>query len=233
MQTTQVPHSEKQYVNIAGPDVERSLLGSLQVGDHLLIEMNGKRLYSDNPIAAAYAWTIIEMTEAVIIVEHPRGDRMILPMANLAKGDSESPAVFVLTTNNPQCPVIYVILQLISHKSDTEGMRKSKYKWWFQEEDYKELFEDPILKRGLMEKWGEFFKTFQDHGWGNKSVKRFALRANIRTDTIRAFIHGAWEEINDLPVDSLLSIAREIEWLPTRIALSGHIQHDFSRIAEK
>ncbi len=214
MTTTQIAHSEKQYVNIAGPDIERSLLGSLHAGDKILIEMNGRRLYSDNPIAAAFPWTIAEVTEDSLIVEHPRGDRITLLMADLVEGDSESPAVFLLKTNNPQCPVVYVILQMISHKSDTEGMRRSKYKWWFEEEGYIEMFDDPIMKRGIMEKWGELFRTFSERGWGDKSFKRFALRANIRTDT-------------------LLSIAREIEWLPTRLALSGHIQHDFSRTVEK
>lgn len=216
-----------QPLSVAGPDLDRDLVGSLIVGDKVLVEMNGQRLFTNNPIAAE-AWEVVEASDYSLTIEHPNGFRQVLPIDTILAGAIDGSSVFLLQSDNPLCPYIYVILQLIAYKTDIEGLRNSNYVWWFKKDNYTELFADPIIKRGIMEAWGDKFRTFQEKGWGDTSFKRFALRANIKTDVIRSFINEAWEEIDALSLESLLGIAREFEWLPTRIQLNSLIQHDFN-----
>lgn len=211
------------FVHVVGPDIDRGLLQSLHVGDYILAEINGKRLFEENPIASEHPWEITDTDGDSITIAHPAGHQQKLEFNNLAQGPKDGPAVFLLRSDNPSLPHIYVILQLISHKSDLAGLHKSKYRW-FNKSQYEELFSDPIIKRGLLEKWCLFFGTFSEKGWGHKSFKRFALRAGITTDTIRAFRNNSWEEINVLSNDTLLSIAAELELLPILLQLS---QMDF------
>ncbi len=36
------------FVHVVGPDIDRELITTLHIGDHVLVECNGKRLYTDN-----------------------------------------------------------------------------------------------------------------------------------------------------------------------------------------
>jgi hypothetical protein len=221
------------FVHVVGPDLDKSMLSSLHVGDQILVEINGQRLFTDIPIAAEQPWEVTETSDECIKIYHPSSaNTQVLHFADIIPS-SEGPAVFLLRGTLPNLPVIYVILQLISHKSDRKGLHANKYRWQFNAEAYSELFSDPIIKRGLLEKWCGFFKTFNERGWGYKSYKRFALRAGIKTDTIRAFISSYWEEIEMLPDEVLLDIARQLELLPTFLELSNEIQHDFNRTVKK
>ncbi len=231
----QIDAASCPFVHVVGPDVDRGLLNSLHIGDHILVEINGQRVFTDNPIAAEQPWEVTETTDDSITISHPSGHAQRLLFSEIlpSRDANNAPAVFCLKGTLPEVPVAYVILQLISHKSDLAGLHKSHYRWWFHPEIYTENFLDPIIKRGLLEQWSTFFKTFTERGWGYKSYKRFALRAGIKTNTIRAFINESWEEIDALPIEVLMNMARQLELLPTFLELSRPIPHDFCRTIEK
>ena len=218
-----------QFVHVVGPDVQRNDLRSLVQGDFVLAELNGRRLFSDIPIASAQAWEVVDNTDDTLVIAHPEGETFSLPYSSLLPTSNNSPAVFHLKRNNPECPQIYVILQLISHKSTVSDLRK--YRWFFNEREYRDnIFNDPIMRRGLLEQWCEFFKTFSEKGWGHKSILRFALRAGVSTKIIRAFRSESWDQIYNVSMDTLLDMAREINLLPSLLELSGDIQFDTERV---
>ncbi len=168
-----------------------------------------------------------EVTDDSIVVSHPSGHRQQLEFSKIVAGPKNGPAVFMIESGT----LLYIILQFISYKTNRSGL--SRYSQRFDRSAYNELFSDQIIKRGLMEQWCKFFKTFSERGWGYKSLKRFALRAGIKTDTIRAFRNEAWEEIDALPDDVLMAMAKQVELLPTFLDLSCLIQHDFARVIAK
>ncbi len=220
---------QRHCLNVMGPDYDLPLLKTLQSGDKVLVEMNGFRLFSSNPIAAESSWNVVSVSDDAITIEHERLEEKVEIRFDQIVSKGEGPAVFRINGDVFQLPSIFVVLQMISHRSDIEGMRQAKYRWWINLEDYTDVFRDPILRRAVLEAWGKYFKeSFTELGWGNKSFKRFALRANIKTDTIRAFVNGAWEMLDSLTVEQFCDIAREIEILPTRLSLSSEIQHDYN-----
>jgi hypothetical protein len=227
---TEKQASSKRLLNVVGPDFDLALLKTLQPGDHVMVELNGSRLFSSNPIASEYIWTVLDINSDSITIEHPRlkDDKVILEYRHLvSQPDSTGPAVFMIQGDAFRLPEVFIVLQMISHKSDAAGMKRAKYRWAVNKKDYEEIYDDPILRRHTLEAWAKYFETFSELGWVNKSYKRFALRANIKTDTIRAFINRAWEELDKLTVDDFCNIGREMEVLPTRMILANEIQHDF------
>jgi len=225
MATEKSVRGTRKVFTIAGPDFDLPLVKTLQVGDRVMVELNGFRLFSSNPIAAENEWIVLANDDEAITIEHPRlEDKVILPYKSLVSND---PAVFLIQGDPFHLQDVYVVIQMIAHRADIEMMRKARYRWWINVQDYVDVFKDPILRRHTLEAWAKYFKqTFTETGWGNTSFRRFAIRANIKTDTIRAFCNEAWETLNKLTQEQFCNIGREFELLPTRMILSNEIQHD-------
>jgi hypothetical protein len=222
MMSNATASSPMNYVHVVGADVDRELLSSLVPGDHLLVELNGHRVFTESAISSPEPWRVVSNDAKIISVAHPASDEILeLPYDSLIKPQNKSPdepAVFLLKREGRDVKTVWVVLQLISHKS-TPGQLE-KLTGTFNPDEYKMIFEDATLKRGMLEAWCNALGTFSEKGWGYRSVKRFALRSSTSIATIKAFRSEAWDKIKSFDDETLLNIAREMELVTTLIRLS-------------
>lgn len=195
--------------HVVGPDLDNSLVRALTVGDEVLVEINGEGQFRTNPITAAIPFKVVEATDDHICVSHPQSDETIkLPFAAIRP--YKGPAVFRIDRPDPNIPYWLVMLQFVAYRTKTIPHS-------YNPADYIEHFSDPVIKRGLLKAWCNKIATLVDDGnnFAHGTAKRFALRALISPGVVDFFKSRNWRKIDQLPIDTLLQIARELEYLPT------------------
>lgn len=224
MQTKMSTSGATRY-HVVGPDLERSLINTLVEGDQVLVEVNGEGQFRTNPIMAEVPWQVVEATDSFIKITHPEANEVItLPFDSILKGN-KGPAVFKIGRGDPRIPYWVVILQFIAYKTYSSPHD-------YDPSEYIENLSDPITKRVLLEAWCKKIATFKWEGWGHNSVKRFALRSRISPALVEAFRTRDWVTINAQSLDTLLEMARELEFLPSFLEQDDDLQHDYHRVAK-
>lgn len=225
---TKIDHN---VVAVAGADIDPLLSTNLTRGDNVLVEMNGRRVWSEleNPLVAEIPWTIEEINAPIeienanedhyILLSHPKVDRMLrLHYMNMLETENDrQPAVFkekdkeFSSRPDGSANPIYVILQLISHYAVRGETTKNMKPW--KEEECAFCLADDDLRYIIFEQWTKVFKTFKrDRGWDHKSFNRFCMRAMLGKQDLRAFANEDWDAIEAIPSDKLLRIWETLHW---------------------
>jgi hypothetical protein len=220
---------------ITGPDVDLDLLQTLVTGDHVLAELNGRRMYTKQdlgPLAADEPWTVIShQVGKHLTIQHPYQNTILrLLYSQLITSGEKEIAVFV----DPSNPLVhdghgnygplFVILQLVAFRTDSAGLKHLCNE--FNETDLDDFLDDDRIKKGFLENLVKTLSTFPSTHWGYKSIKRFALRSHVPEDLIRAFAKGDWGTILKAGDDQVKSIGRELWYLSALMKQSNLIQHD-------
>jgi hypothetical protein len=239
---------------VVGPDLDVDLCKSLVPGDHVLLEVNGGRYYTEqkNPLVAEEPWIILEndwfdeqsvadgptartKPRGQLVLKHGRVAHPVIldydQLLNLPKGQ---PAVFKTTKGKnehlPDGP-LYVILQLIAFKL-TEDRVDEAFPMMTQamHDEFLEILEDDRLKVGLLEDWsGQLARGVKENGWKYNSVKRIGLRAAVPFAAVKAFVTRDYKAMLALSDDELIRLRRECHWLKMLLKQAGYIQHDPTR----
>jgi hypothetical protein len=201
---------------VIGSDVDRELVLSraFSRGDHLLVEMNGGRIFSKNPnrCVTAERWDVVS-NKTSLTLRHPSvcGHDLVLPYASLLPGGLRQPAVFMIHDTYFAPGPLYIILQFIDSVVSGDYCSEAA----FSAEGLKHIPKQDVITgliRGL--------KDFSD-GWDYRGICRFSLRANVRAKIIDAFRKENWDVLNTLDRKTLTRIAEELSWLPCLLRQNG------------
>lgn len=222
-------------IAVAGPDLDPSLVAKLTVGDRVLVEVNGTRIFSDSacPLVAEVPWKVVENDPPQlgqrpeprhkIVLSHSQSlDLLELHYVNLIHTAPKQPAVFYERrarfnpTEQPQ--PVYVILQLVSHfipATDVDFVYEP-----YDKESASLVLTDETLRAAVIAEWVsaiEHFKHRDDNdrkAWEHRSVYRLAMRAFVNPSVILAFKEEDWEALGRLSVETLGKIHEAMHWMP-------------------
>lgn len=235
---------------VVGPDLDVDLCKSLAPGDHVLVEVNGGRYWTQqhNPMVAEEPWEVVENEwhgdkhpEGQIVLKHKRVPQpLVLSYKELLAQPKSNPAVFKTSNARqkhdalPEGP-LFVILQLVAYK-----LHEDKVAVEFpmpsrrMMEEFVETLEDDRLKVGLFEEWVDSFRrSVKASGWQYISAKRIAQRAGVGMPVVIALAKGDYKTLLAVPDDALIRLRIECHWLPMLLRQSSLIQHDHERVAVK
>lgn len=229
------PTLKATAVAVAGADIDPSLASRLTIGDMVMAEVNGTRVYSGQkcPLVAENAWTVVQNfppesgqipnKSHILVLSHPaHTTNLTLHYANLLQLPQGQPAVFrerqtgLSVRQDGGENVVYILLQFVSHY-----MPQGNVKTVFEFHDKKaarlvmEMFGSDVL-----EQWSCMLKRFKS-GWGQQSVSRFASRAKISPAIVKAFQDGDESLVSSLSHATLMSIHEAIHWLPMQVELAS------------
>jgi hypothetical protein len=227
IRTTPTTTAATKAVAVTGADIDPSLAAKLTIGDKVLVEINGTRVYSGYkcPLVAEEPWQV-RVNDApqsgerpnesnVLILSHPSIDHdLILHYSNLLHLSPRQPAVFqeqdvTLSSQNGQANVIYVLLQLVSHYVHAD-LVNSTFEPFDRNQVRGALSE---VKDVLLDEWSRSLGRFKITGWGQKSMKRFAMRAFVSPSIVSAFMERDLRVLNTLDTRTLLRVAEAFHWL--------------------
>jgi hypothetical protein len=231
MTQTDIAPAKKVY-SVAGADIDLDMLRVLVQGDRVLAEINGVRPFStatNSKVADDAPWTV-EFHEVgeFLVLSNPRCSvNLRLDYSELITSGESQPAVFQLRNKSgwvsAKVPRVFVVLQLISCKVAEDGIDSLfGQDGDFDADELLDVYDDERVYVGLMEAWAAKLKRFTP-GWRMRSVKRFALRADVTQRTVDAFRTGDWDTVlalKETPAGrkTLLGMARELHALPVLLA---------------
>jgi hypothetical protein len=231
-----VEHAGARAFHVVGPDIDVDMLRTLTDGDQVLAEINGARLFSNAPVksvASDHPWTVVshEPGDKLVLSNPLCANDLTLDYSALLTTTATQPAVFMQTRDDGLPGPLFVILQMIAYRAvETDLIELVEP---FDKIALLDLFDDERLKLGLLEEWCQVLATFPENGWRHKSFKRFANRAGVSRDVIKAFREHDWQTLLGLSDDTLVRIGEELHVLPVMMEKNnqrrGWIQHDFSR----
>lgn len=202
---------------VIGSDVDRELVLSktFSRGDHLLVEMNGGRIFSKriNRCVTTERWIVVSANGKSLTLRHPTvsGHDLILPYDSLLPGSMRQPAVFLIHDAYFAPGPLYVVLQFIDCVVEGDSCHSPSY----SAEELKHIPKHEVIA-GLI----KGIKDFSD-GWDYRGICRFSLRANVRAKVIDAFRKEDWDILNTLKRETLTRIADELAWLPCLLRQNG------------
>jgi hypothetical protein len=233
--------------HVAGADVDLDMLRVLTPGDKVLAVLNGQRPYStagvNSKIADDHPWIVEAHDPGISIVLSNAwvGRNLRLDYSELITSSDRQPAVFLLRGREDWRPPgggeLFVILQLISCRTDEDGVASLLPKGEYDEESvqvaFEDAFDDERIFVGLLEVFCDRIDRLTTNGWGLQSVKRFAMRTKLPVGLIRAYKDREWSALiaqknTDAGRDGILRIAHELHYLPTMVRQSELVQHSES-----
>ena len=232
---------QAEAVAVAGPDIDQSLLRSLEVGDKVMAEVNGSRLYSQLtcPLGAEKPWTVERNTVPAegerpnnnhrLVISHPSISHFVtLHYQNLLYLPRRQPAVFLehdiqlSSETDGRVNPVYFILQFVSHYMPFDEVDNV-----FTPYDRcgaRLVLGEDETRMFVLEQWAAMFRGFKKPGWGQKSVYRLAQRAFVKPSIIEAFQQERFELVDSA---SLYRLHEALHWLPYQIQSSPYaVQRD-------
>lgn len=229
---------------VAGADIDPSLCRMLTEGDQVMVEVNGKRIFSDHPcpLVAEHPW-IVESNnppklnnrtseENKLVLSHVEGShKLVLNYGNLINLPRYQPAVFLeksvnLSETGGKPNSTFIILQMVSHWTE-----KVEHEFPSYNLAAARMVMSSVDDRSfLIKEWGEMllfeFRTGPVQ-WRHKSVLRLARRAHVRPQIIESLMMEEYKAIESLDLASLLCLHEAIYWLPmflgqSRLIDDGH-----------
>jgi hypothetical protein len=226
---TTIANATSAPVAVVGADLDANLAAKLDAGDKVLVEINGTRIFSDNPcpLVAEEPWEVVSNnaprleqqpnTNHRLILRHPNiNHQLVLHYANLLAQPTRQPAVFEerdvkLSHTGGVANPIYVMLQLVSHYIASENIDDNFTPW--DESNARFLLSDAEWKLVIFEEWITVLRRFR-RGWSQRSIFRMAMRAFVKPNVVEAFGMGDWDTINKLDMATLLQLHQAMHWLP-------------------
>lgn len=222
-------------VAVAGPDIDQSLLRTLDRGDKVMMEVNGVRLYNGNrcPIVSNETWEVVSndapalgqrpTKEHKLVITHPNiAGNIELNYTNLLVLPRQQPAVFLEKIKQLSCNPdgtinpVYIVLQLISHYIPANQVNEQ-----FEPYDLRAarlLLANDEVRPVLMEQWSKLLSTFKRaSSWKQKSVNRLALRAFVLPNEIDEIVNG---EFGKLDMAAIYRVHEALHWLQYYVAQS-------------
>jgi hypothetical protein len=219
---------------VVGADLDISLVKTLVEGDNVLLEMNGMRMFApqgiDCPLLSEQPWSVVSNDGRLLKLSHPRiKDELTLPYECLIRSNL-SPAVFRIMnpaygTDGP----IFVILQFIGHYLAPEEAATT-FQNHFNESRAREEFEDDNVRMGMLELWSKTLQSFRQVGFGHKSLKRLALRADISEQVLRTIRDGEAQDMLNIDIESIIKLHRAFCWTHHFLNQNKLVQHDTNNV---
>lgn len=195
-------------VFMVGCDLDLSLVKRLTKGDHVLLEMNGGRIFSklSNRCVTKERWMVVSCDQQSLVLRHDaiRHD-LVLPFDSLLRLSERETAVFSIRDTYFGDGPKYVILQFSDYALTLADAEDKAF-------DAELLLQAP--RKQVLMGLVKALRTFSHPGWGYRSVCRFALRSDVRAKIINAFRTEDWEIINSQSDKTIVAIAEELSWLP-------------------
>ena len=188
-------------VAVMGADVDYQICKNLTVGDHVLIEINGQRMfgYKDIPLLASVPWAVIKNTEDFISLSHPAYPKALtLHYANLQTLPGQAgPAVFIEVDPDLSPTPFYAILQLVSHYLPSNEA----------EQFFVNTFDETLLETHRARIVKELKGATQRlrAGWGYIGKRRFALRTGASNNQL--------DDLDHIEDRLLVRVCREFGWM--------------------
>jgi hypothetical protein len=227
-----IESASARAVAVAGPDIDQSLLRTLEQGDKVTMEVNGVRIYNGNrcPIVSVEPWEVVSndapalgqrpTEDHKIVLSHPQIPTPIeLHYTNLLLLPRRQPAVFLEHIKRFSCNKdgsvnpVYIVLQLISHYIPANQVND-----YFEPYDLRSarlLLSNDEVRPVLMEQWAELFATFKKASWKQKSIFRMALRAFVLPAEIDAIVKHQFETLD---MAAIYRIHEALHWLQFYVA---------------
>lgn len=237
---------------VVGADLDIDLVKSLVPEDQVLMEVNGARYWTalKNPLVAEYAWIVVENNYSDIdgkpvgqlVLRHQKVKQpLTLDYRDLVPHESPKgkkivqPAVWAITNPTLQEGILYIVLQMVAYRLPED--RVSAVFPPMSEADthnFMEALEDDRVKAGLFEHWSQVFgKSVDEQGWHLRSVKRFALRAQVTTKIANALRKADYESLLRVNDGDLLNMRRECHWMKYLLRQNNLIAHDAEAVYQK
>ncbi len=230
MTTTKPKAMRITPIAVVGAELDPSLVAKLDIGDKVMLEVNGTRIYSelDCPLTSEHPWTVMSNNpprvgqrptdQHTIVLSHPCKSQFVLGYGNLLNLPPRQPAVFresdieISHDAEGKPNTLYVMLQFVSHYVAADEVNRLFEAW---DRDAAELvLDDRDLRNITFTEWGEALKSLSKPGWGHRSVFRLALRAFVLPSIIDAIIEGNKAILRTLDLKQLLRIHEAIHWTP-------------------
>jgi hypothetical protein len=232
---------------VIGPDMDLHLVKTLIAGDQVLMEINGVRYWSPltNPMVAEHPWEVLENTAVDrsgraagrIVLRHPKvQEPFVLDYDDLLEterpegGKMIQPAVWATTNPRLQEGVLYVFLQMVAYRLPEDRVERD-FSSKFELSHFTDALQNERDKETLLKDWSKAFSPRVDEkGWHLTSIKRLALRAQVRTTVVRALRTGDLEGLLRVSDGDLLSLRRECHWVRHLGRQNDLIAHDPDRV---
>lgn len=216
-------------VAVMGPDIDSSLVRSLTEGDKILVEMNGIRVQSTHPcpLVAEEPWLVVSNTPVALTLTHSQViEPLVLPYTAMLELAPTQPAVFKIEDIGIADGPIYVLLQFIAFRHDSNKVDKVFPLAW-DSAFFMEFMAHPSVRQESVERIVDTLATFKPTNWTYMGVLRFALRSQVRVKVINAFRTRDWDIISQQSDETLAKIAQELSWVPHCVAANRQDVRDF------
>jgi hypothetical protein len=205
---------------VSGQDIDRGILMGLTAGDAVLVEVDGKRLFTGQrcPVLVEEAWVIeihIAGEELVLRYEDQLLHLLYKTVIN------QDPIVFythIKWYNSKKC---HVILQLPGYRS-TVTKEKGKIPL-FDMDGLQEVLKESNAREALVARIWLTIRRLSADGWQQGSVNRFALVSGVEPGIIHTFRDKC--EIND---KNLVKVVKGMTWFRHLLETTGRQATEFA-----